>query len=56
VKANKHWSVKDDLTELQRNAVAIDLNLSEQQIACLYVGRLRVDELKELYCVLTQLT
>jgi hypothetical protein len=48
--------VKDDFAELQRNAIVIDMNSSEQQFASLYVGRLRGAELKELNCVLAQLT
>jgi hypothetical protein len=48
--------VKDDFAELQRNAIVIDMNSSEQQIASLYVERLRGAELKELNCVLAQPT
>lgn len=36
--------------------VVIDFISSEQRIASLYVERLVVDELKVLYCVLTQST
>jgi hypothetical protein len=45
---------KDDSAELQRNDVASDLNYSKQRTASLYVGRLKFDELKGLYCVLKQ--
>ena len=45
---------KDNSAELQRNDVVVDLNYSEQRTASLYVERLRFDELKDLYCVLTE--